>query len=98
MAAVYAYALTKTGREKQATQILSSLLNDQPKIALPLYEIAIILVGLARLDDAAKMLEVAWEQRCVWAISLLFDSRLECLRTKKVVQRLVERFAGLRAK
>jgi DNA-binding winged helix-turn-helix (wHTH) protein/Tfp pilus assembly protein PilF len=95
MAAVYAYALTKTGREEQATQILSSLLKDQAKIALPLYEVAIILVGLARLDDAARMLEVAWEQRCVWAISLLFDSRLECLRTKKVIQRLVGRFAGL---
>jgi tetratricopeptide (TPR) repeat protein len=96
MDAVYAYALTRTGKgKKQARQILSALLQNEAKTALPLYEVAIILVGLARFDDAVKMLEAAWEQHCVWPIWLLFDSRLECLRSRNVIQKLVGKFTGL---
>lgn len=95
MDAVYAYALTRTGGEKQAAQILSALLQNEAKIALPRYEVAIILAGLGRLDEAADMLEAAWDLRSVWPIWLLFDSRLKSLRAEKVIQRLVGKFAGL---
>lgn len=95
MDAVYAYALTRTGGEKQATQILSAFLQNQAKLALPDYDIAVILAGLGRLDEAVKMLEAAWDRHCVWPIWLLFDPRLECLRAEKVIQRLVGKFAGL---
>jgi tetratricopeptide (TPR) repeat protein len=95
MDAAFAHALTRTGEQKQANQILSELLQKKAKSSLPLYEVAIILVGLGRLEDAVRMLESAWEQRRIWLIWLLFDSRLECLRAELVFKKMIGRFAGL---
>jgi DNA-binding winged helix-turn-helix (wHTH) protein/tetratricopeptide (TPR) repeat protein len=96
--AVFAHALTKTGGKQQATQILSDLLKNQSERTLPLYEVAVILVGLGRLKEAVSMLETAWRQRRIWPIWLLFDSRLESLRAELVFQQLMHRFVGLRGR
>jgi DNA-binding winged helix-turn-helix (wHTH) protein/tetratricopeptide (TPR) repeat protein len=96
MDAVFAHALTRVGEKKQATQILSDLLQNQAKRTPPLYEMAITLIGLGCLEDAVKMLEVLRQQHGIWPIWLLFDSRLECLRTELAFQRLVGRFVGAR--
>jgi DNA-binding winged helix-turn-helix (wHTH) protein/Tfp pilus assembly protein PilF len=94
MNAVLAHAMTQTDGKKKAAQILASLLLNRAQKTLPLYEVAVVLSGLGRVEEAIEMLRTAWEQRRIWPIWLLFDSRLEKLRMREGFKNIVSRFVG----
>jgi DNA-binding winged helix-turn-helix (wHTH) protein/TolB-like protein len=69
-----------TGRVRDAEKSLRMLDELREKIYVSPYEMAVIYVGLGKQDRALKLIEKAYRERSLLALSVQFDPRLNKLR------------------
>jgi tetratricopeptide (TPR) repeat protein len=89
----YGYAVTN--QVHKAEQVLEDLeQNRAGKIRKPAYAIAIILLGLGRIQEALEMLEEAYEQGSLWCLACHSDPIFKPLRGDRRFQLLLQRFGN----
>jgi serine/threonine protein kinase/tetratricopeptide (TPR) repeat protein len=79
--ASFAHALCLAGRRAEAEQILKEVLERTRTRPFLAYQVALILVGLGRNDEAMDWLERAYEQRSTLLSYIDRDPRLDPLRS-----------------
>jgi TolB-like protein/Tfp pilus assembly protein PilF len=94
--AMLAHAYVLTGRKAEAHKILDDLTNASQQHYVAAYPLAIVHLALGDKDEALRLLEKSFEQRCLLLQghfgSLKTDRRLDPLRGDPRFQKLLERF------
>jgi DNA-binding winged helix-turn-helix (wHTH) protein/tetratricopeptide (TPR) repeat protein len=86
--ALYAYALSKAGREEEARSMLERLQwLSRERFVLTSFTAA-VCVALGELDCAVADLQAAAEARCPWLFQMLADPRIEPIRDRAEVARM----------
>jgi tetratricopeptide (TPR) repeat protein len=86
--ALYAYALSKAGREEEARSMLERLQwLSRERFVLTSFTAA-VCVALGELDCAVADLQAAAEARCPWLFQMLADPRIEPIRDRTEVARM----------
>jgi tetratricopeptide (TPR) repeat protein len=89
----YGYAIAN--QVDKAELLLEDLeQNRAGKIRKPAYAIAIILLGLGRIQESLEMLEEAYEQGSLWCLACHSDPIFKPLRGDRRFQLLVQRFGN----
>jgi serine/threonine protein kinase/tetratricopeptide (TPR) repeat protein len=91
MRAALAHTYGKSGRAKDALQVLDDLseLADHKYVAPHFF--AGIHIGLGENDRAIEYLEKSWDERCHWLIYLHLDPSMDDLRSNPRFQDLLRR-------
>jgi serine/threonine protein kinase/tetratricopeptide (TPR) repeat protein len=91
MRAALAHTYGKSGRAKDALQVLDDLseLADHKYVASHFF--AGIHIGLGENDRAIEYLEKSWDERCHWLIYLHLDPSMDDLRSNPRFQDLLRR-------
>ncbi len=80
-----------SGRVRDAENTLRTLDDLTKKSYVSPYQKAVIYAGLGKKDEALKLLEKAFSERSLLAISLRFDPRLDVLRDDPRFQEFMRR-------
>ena len=91
MLAALGYALARSGRTEDASDIAQELKDRATQSYVPPYNIAMVYAGLARKDDAFEWMERAFEERSIWMIFLNVHPMFDDLRPDSRFKLLVER-------
>jgi tetratricopeptide (TPR) repeat protein len=86
-----AYAYARAGQAHRAQQIVDALLKRSEHEYVSAFEIALVYVGLARLDDAMAWLERAYAERAWGLAHIKVDPPLDPLRGDPRFQTLMRR-------
>jgi Flp pilus assembly protein TadD len=84
-----AYSMARAGEPDEAERILDALRED-PRTAA--FDIALVLLGLGRLEEALSWLENAYESRDSQVIYINTDARFDPLRDAPRFKRLLDLF------
>jgi serine/threonine protein kinase/tetratricopeptide (TPR) repeat protein len=91
MRAALAHTYGKSGRAKEALQVLDDLTElAEHKYVVPHF-FAGIYIGLGENDRAIEYLEKSWEEHCHWLIYLHLDPSMDDLRSDPRFQDLLRR-------
>ena len=97
MRAALAHTYGKSGREKEARQVLDDLTELAKHKYVAPHFFAGIHIGLGENDRAIEYLEKSWEEHCHWLIYLHLDPSVDDLRSDLRFQDLLRR-VGLPAR
>ncbi len=89
--AVLAYTYAVSGKRRQATRVLTQLLELSKRQYVPRYHIAIIYAGLGDKNQALAWLEKAYEERDQWLLWLKVEPMVDSLRSEPRFQDLLRR-------
>jgi calcineurin-like phosphoesterase family protein len=90
MLSLRGYILAKSGRTKQAEEVLRTLKSMERERYVPPSAIALVYAGLAQRDSAFQWLDRAYDARDVH-LAHLPDPKWDTLREDPRFRRLVER-------
>jgi hypothetical protein len=90
MLSLRGYILAKSGRTRQAEEVLRTLKSMERERYVPPYAIAVVHAGLGQRDSAFEWLDRAYAARDVHLLHLL-DPKWDALRDDPRFRRLVER-------
>ncbi len=91
MRAALAHTYGKSGREKEARQVLDDLTELAKHKYVAPHFFAGIHIGLGENDRAIEYLEKSWEEHCHWLIYLHLDPSVDDLRSDPRFQDLLKR-------
>ncbi len=91
MRAALAHTYGKSGREKEARQVLDDLTELAKHKYVAPHFFAGIHIGLGENDRAIEYLEKSWEEHCHWLIYLHLDPSMDDLRSDLRFQDLLKR-------
>jgi eukaryotic-like serine/threonine-protein kinase len=89
--AALGHAYGMAGDRGSAEGMLDELKELARRRYVPAYDLAIVKLGLSKLDEALKFLEASFEERSSWLIHLNVDPRLDPLRERSEFQALTAR-------
>jgi DNA-binding winged helix-turn-helix (wHTH) protein/TolB-like protein/Tfp pilus assembly protein PilF len=89
--AVAGYTYAISGRKDEARKVLDELLKRSQQTYMPPYSIAVIYLGLGEKDNAFVWLEKAYDDHSLTPGPLLYDPRLDNLRSDPRYQDLLKR-------
>ncbi len=88
--ALLAYTYAISGQRRQATRLLTELLELSKRQYVPRYHIAIIYVGLGDKNQAFAWLEKAYQERDHWLGNLKVEPLVDPLRSAPRFQELLQ--------
>ncbi len=91
MRAALAHTYGKSGRAKEALQVLDDLTELARHKYVAAHFFAGIHIGLGENDRAMEYLEKSWEEHCHWLIYLHIDPTMDDLRNDARFQGLLKR-------
>ncbi|HYD16834.1 MAG TPA: winged helix-turn-helix domain-containing protein [Candidatus Nanoarchaeia archaeon] len=92
MVAHLAYALSLTGHEVRAREIVQELSQAGERVIPPAFHIGLVYVALAEYDAAFDWFQRACEQRFHWTLLMRCDPRLDRVRADERFVELCKRF------
>jgi TolB-like protein/Tfp pilus assembly protein PilF len=89
--AALGYNLGVQGKTLRATEILNRLHGLSAKRYIPAYDFATIYLGLGELQEALKYLDIAFQERSTWIVTLPIEPRMQRLRGDVFFQTLLRK-------
>lgn len=89
--AALAHTLARTGQQREAREVLASLLERAGRGYISAYDVALVYAGLDEKDKALEWLGKAIAERSVFVVHLTWDSRLDMLRKDPRFAELIQR-------
>jgi eukaryotic-like serine/threonine-protein kinase len=85
----HVYAIS--GDRRDAERVMRELQRESTRRYISLFEVALVHVGLGRVDEAFDWLERAYRQRSDWLVYLRIDPRLDPIRSDPRFEDLAQR-------